>query len=335
MRRKIPSMTALLVFEATARSQSFTRAADELALTQSAVCRQIANLEQWLGVALFARVKKRVLLTPAGRTYAERMRGHLERIERDTLELMGSKDGAGVLELAVIPTFATQWLIPRLAAFATLRPDIMVNLSAQTRPFLFAESRFHAAIHSGSAPWPGTRGDYLMAEDDAIVVCSPALLAALPAAGGAQGKGGAGVGVGDGDGEGGKRPGSARHNVDVAQIAAMPLLHLTGRLEDWRHWFERHGLADEIAAVKGARHELFTMLIEAAVAGLGVALVPRYMVQMQLASGSLVQPLPHSLPGETAYYLVYPQERAAEPVLVAFRSWLLATVADTAQAGGV
>ncbi len=303
MRRKIPSLTALQVFEATARSESFTRAADELALTQSAVCRQIANLEQWLGMALFARVKKRVVLTPAGREYALRIRGHLERIELDTLELMGKKDGAGVLELAVIPTFATQWLIPRLAEFRVLRPEILVNLSAQTRPFLFAGSRFHAAIHSGSAPWPGTRGDYLMAEDDAIVVCSPALLAGLA------------------------QPG-------VADIAAMPLLHVTSRLEDWRHWFERYGLIDDVAALKGVRYELFSMVIEAAVAGLGVALVPRYMVQAQLAAGKLVQPLPHSQPGETAYFLVYPQERASEPVLLAFRNWLLGQVAQQGQTAG-
>lgn len=296
MRRKVPSLNALLIFEAAARLQSFTRAADELALTQSAVCRQIANLEQWLGLALFARVKKRVILTPAGREYALKMRNHLDQIERDTLELMGNKDGAGVLELAAIPTFATQWLIPRLAQFQQLRPDISINLSAKTSAFLFSDSRYHAAIHSGKAPWPGTVGDYLIPEDDAIPVCSPALLQAF-----------------------------GTRTITVPDLAQLPLMHLTSRLEDWRHWFEMHGSPNDLCAVKGVRHELFTMLIEAAIAGLGVALVPQYMVHAQLKAGTLVQALENSLPGQTAYYLVYPQENANLPVLAAFRSWLLAS----------
>lgn len=301
MRRKIPGLNALLVFEAAARSQSFTRAADELALTQSAVCRQIANLEQFLGLPLFARVKKRVVLTQAGREYAERIRINLDRIERDTLEMMGNKEGAGVLELAVIPTFATQWLIPRLAEFKRLRPDISINLSAKTSAFLFPESLYHAAIHSGKAPWPGTMGDYLIPEDAAIPVCSPALL---------------------------QQQFGRTAEITMQDMAQLPLMHLLSRLEDWRHWFEMHGCPNDIPAVKGVRHELFTMLIEAASAGLGVALVPHYMVHTQLANGTLVQPVLYSLPGQAAYYLVYPQEHAALGVLAAFRSWLLETAKD-------
>jgi DNA-binding transcriptional LysR family regulator len=298
MRRKIPSLNALLVFEASARTQSFTRAADELALTQSAVCRQIANLEEWLGLQLFVRIKKRVVLSAAGREYAERIRGHLDRIERDTLELMGNKDGAGILELAVIPTFATQWLIPRLAQFQALRPDIKINLSAKTSAFLFSESLCHAAIHSGKAPWPGTVGDYLLAEDDAIPVCSPALLQQYC----------------------GHLP-----SITVADLLKLPLMHLGTRMEDWRHWFEMHGSANDVIALKGLRYELFSMIIQAACAGLGIALVPKYMVLAQLKAGSLVQAVPQSLPGQTAYYLVYPQENAQLAVLAAFREWLLAT----------
>ncbi len=298
MRRKIPSLHALLVFEAAARAQSFTRAADDLALTQSAVCRQIANLEEWLGLPLFIRIKKRVVLTPSGREYALRMREHLDRIERDTLELMGNKDGAGVLELAVIPTFATQWLIPRLAQFQALRPDIKINLSAKTSAFLFAESLCHAAIHSGKAPWPGTVGDYLLAEDDAIPVCSPALL---------------------------QQYCGERNTLNAADLLELPLMHLLNRIEDWRHWFELHGCANDIVALSGVRYELFSMLIQAACAGLGLALVPKYMVLAQLKAGTLVQPVQQSLPGQAAYYLVYPQENAQLGVLAAFRDWLLAT----------
>ncbi|MBI3284271.1 MAG: LysR family transcriptional regulator [Burkholderiales bacterium] len=304
MRRKIPSLNALLIFEAAARQQSFTRAADELALTQSAVCRQIAALEDWLGLALFARVKQRVLLTPAGREYAQRIRGHLDRIERDTLELMGQQEGAGVLELAVVPTFATQWLIPRLAEFQRLRPDITVNLSTRTGAFLFSESLFQAAIYSGQAPWPGTAGDFLIPEDDAVPVCSPALLA--------------------------RHTGAA---LTLQDVVSLPLLHLNSRLDDWRRWFELHDCRNDVSAVKGARYELFTMLIGAAVAGLGLALVPRYMVRAELESGALCLPLQLSLPVSAAYYLVYPQENLSQGPLAAFRAWLLSTTQAYLAAG--
>lgn len=296
MRRKVPSLNALLVFEAAARLQSFTQAADELALTQSAVCKQIANLEDWLGLALFARVKKRVQLSATGRDYAEKIRLHLDKIERDTLELMAHKEGAGVLELAVIPTFATQWLIPRLADFQQMRPDITINLSTKTSAFLFPDTLFHAAIHSGNAHWPGTIGDYLMAEDQAIPVCSPALL---------------------------KKHLGRKKSAGIGELASMPLLHLSTRLEDWRRWFELHGHTNDVNAVNGARYELFTMLIEAVIAGLGTALIPRYMTQSHIDSGKLVVPIDLSLPEQTAYYLVYPEENTKLPTLQAFREWLL------------
>lgn len=296
MRRKIPSLTALQIFLACARSESFTRAADEMALTQSAVCRQIANLEEWLGFALFSRIKKRVVLTEAGREYAQRIAAHLEKIERDTLEMMGNHGATGTLELAVIPTFATQWLIPRLADFQRQHPAVHLNLSANTGAFIFAETRFHAAIHSGTAAWPGTQGDWLLPEGDAVPLCSPALLQQSL----------------------GKTMG-----IEVEDLCHLPLLHLLSRAEDWRHWFEHHGAPHDVEAMAGAKHELFSMLIEAAVAGLGAALVPKYMAHRQLANGSLIQILEHSLPGQTGYWLAYPPERATHPGLSAFRNWLL------------
>lgn len=304
MRKKIPSLNALTIFEAAARQQSFTRAAEELALTQGAVCRQIAGLEDYLGLPLFARIKKRVILTPAGRQYAERIRVHIDRIERDTLELMAQQDGGGVLELAVVPTFATQWLIPRLAEFNRQRPDITVNLHTRTDAFLFSESSFHAAVHSGNAAWPGTASDFLISEGDTMPVCSPALLAQIrkPARG---------------------KRGTAVNDLKVQDIAGLPLLHLTTRLNDWRSWFERHEYRNDVPAVKGARYELFTMLVGAAVAGLGIALVPRFMVQAELDAGTLVIPLELSLSGTAGYYLVYPEEHRGFGPLTVFREWLL------------
>ncbi|MBC3882183.1 LysR family transcriptional regulator [Undibacterium sp. LX40W] len=296
MRRKVPSLNALLIFESAARLQSFTQAADELALTQSAVCKQIANLEEWLGLALFSRIKKRVVLTAAGRDYAGKIRIHLDKIERDTLELMGHKEGSDILELAVIPTFATQWLIPKLQEFQSLHPDITINLSTKTSAFLFSECLFHAAIHSGKAPWPGTVGDYLIPEDNAIPVCSPTLY---------------------------KQFLGKRRHLQFDDIAGMPLLHLSSRLEDWRRWFELHDHPNDISAVKGARYELFTMLLEACIAGLGVALIPRYMAQKEIDAGKLMIPMDRSLPEQASYFLVYPEEQSNYGPLQAFRSWLL------------
>ncbi len=301
MRRKIPSLNALMMFESAARLQSFTQAADELSLTQSAICRQIAKLEEWLGFPLFLRIKKRLVLTQAGRDYAQKIRIHLDKIERDTLELMAHKEGGGVLELAVVPTFATQWLIPRLPQFQAKHPDITLNLSTKTSAFIFSEAIYHAAIHSGKTPWPGTHGDHLMAEDHAIPVCSPALF---------------------------KRHVGTKKSARLETLAEMPLMHVSTRLEDWRRWFELHEYPNDIRAVQGARYELFSMLIQAAIAGLGVALVPRYMVQNEIDTGQLQVPLALSLPEQAAYYLVYPEENVQLPSLQAFRTWLLETTRD-------
>ncbi|HEX7640175.1 MAG TPA: LysR family transcriptional regulator, partial [Burkholderiaceae bacterium] len=144
MRRKLPSTGALEAFEAAARHQSFTKAAEELAVTQSAVCRQVAALEAFLGVALFRRTRRGVTLTEAGRDYGRSVAARLDEVERDTLELMGRGGRGGALELAVVPTFATRWLLPRLPGFQRAHPDIVVHLSSRTRPFLFADTPFDA-----------------------------------------------------------------------------------------------------------------------------------------------------------------------------------------------
>ncbi|KVD86668.1 LysR family transcriptional regulator [Burkholderia sp. ABCPW 14] len=292
MRKGIPNLAALQVFEAAARHESFTRAADELALTQSAVSRQITSLEERLGVALFLRIKKRVVLTPHGRHYAALVRRNLERIERDTLELMAQRGIGATLELAVVPTFASQWLIPRLPQFRALRPDITVNLSVRTEPFLFSDSTFDAAIYFGHALWPGTQGRLLFLEGDMLPVCSPALLPA-----------------------GGRR-------ITRDALLDLPLLHLSTRADAWRDWFRAHGLDNDLRAVRGPRYELFTMLTAAAHAGMGVALMPALLVADELASGRLCAPLDLRLPSDAGYYLVAPDAAADSEPFVALAEWL-------------
>lgn len=290
MRKKIPSTAALLAFEAAARHQSFTRAADELALTQSAVCRQIATLEDFLGVPLFRRTRRGVQLTEAGVSYGRQIAPRLDAIERDTLALMAHHGAASVLELAVVPTFATRWLLPRLAGFQSDNPEVLVNMSTQTRPFLFDQTEFDAAIYFGDAGWPGTEAHFLMHEHP-VPVCSPAL------------------------------PG-VRARMRADEIAGLPLLQQSTRPYAWRQWFEAAGV-DAAGDMAGMRLELFSMLAQAAIERMGVALIPPFLIQQELAAGALITPCPRSAPSTRAYYLIVPERKAERPALTRFREWLV------------
>ena len=162
MRRKIPPLQTLVCFDAAARHESYTRAAQELALTQSAVSRQIAALEAFVGIALFRRTRHGVALTASGAAYARQISKRLEAVERDTLDAMAHQGEGGSLALAAVPTFATRWLVPRLPDFARLQPDVVVHIETRTRPFLFADAEFDTALYAGTpaqvANWAGTRG---------------------------------------------------------------------------------------------------------------------------------------------------------------------------------
>ncbi|MBW8760608.1 MAG: LysR family transcriptional regulator [Burkholderiales bacterium] len=299
MRRKLPSTGALEAFEAAARHQSFTKAAEELSVTQSAVCRQVAALESFLDVRLFRRTRRGVMLTEAGLDYSRSVGARLDEVERDTLELMARGGRGSSLELAVVPTFGTRWLLPRLPAFQRAHPHVAVHLSSRTRPFLFADTPFDAAIHAGetgSAAWPGTEKRFLMSES-LIAVASPALPAL--AAG---------------------RPQSG------ADWARLPLLQQSTRPYAWRQFFDGLGLAVP-QPMAGPRLELFSMLTEAAVHGMGVALAPPFFVQEELAQGRLVDIAPRPVSGQRAYSLIWPEEKAELPALRAFADWLQAEAA--------
>jgi len=289
MRRKIPSTAALIAFEAAARHQSFTRAAEELALTQGAVCRQIAALEDFLGVELFRRVRRGVVLSEAGQSYARKVAEGLDAVERDTLAVMG-RQGSQSIELAVVPTFGTQWLLPRLCEFQQLQPQISVHLTNRTRPFLFADTPFDAAIYYGDGDWPGARSDALMAEN-LLPVCSPQWLA---------------------DGQA----------LDAARLAELPLLQQTTRPYAWRRWFSAQGVSTP-RDLSGPRYELFSMLAQAATLSMGVALIPPFLIQRELAEGRLCIAHPAPVPSTLAYQLVIPERRTAGGALGVFREWLL------------
>lgn len=291
MRRRLPSIGALTAFDAAARHLSITRAAAELALTESAVSRQISLLEEQLGVRLFHRIKKRISLTRAGAMYCERVMQTIERIERDTQEVMGYEGGGMMLEVAALPTVGSQWLVPRLASFHAERPGATVHVSARSTRFFFSETALDGALYFGAPDWAGAHADYLF-DEVLIPVGNPALLR-----------------------------GAAPFRPE--DIVRCRLLHLMTRPEAWRRWCDAAGL-DEINAMRGPRFEIQSMLISAACAGLGVALLPRFLIGDQLRSGKLRVLSDLEVRSEGAYYFAYPEEKAADPVLADFRAWLQA-----------
>ena len=305
MRRAIPSTQALACFESAARHVSYTRAAQELSLTQSAVSRQIIALEEFLGVPLFRRTRHGVLLTEAGRQYALQVGRWLQGLERDTLDIMSHQGEGGPINLAAVPTFATRWLLPRLPLLAREHPDVTVHIDVQTRPFLFADTGFDAALYAGTpeqvASWPGVQALWLM-DEEVVPVCSPQLLATAQQ----------------------RDPGRAWLPVGPAVIAQMPLLQQSTRPQGWRQWFDAMGV-EAPRALDGMRLELFSMLAVAASQGLGVALMPPMLIEQELTRGDLIVVCPQPLRGNRAYYLVTP-ELAAEaqqtPALRAFSEWL-------------
>lgn len=285
----LPPMADLLAFEAAARHSSISRAAEELHLTQSAVSRQIRQLEAQLGVALFHRVRQRVVLTDAGRVYAADVRTALQYVSSATQKAMASA-GGGLFHLAVLPTLGTRWLIPRLGGFTALHPEVTIDFAARSEPFDFAQQPFDAAIHFGAPHWAGAECEYLMHEA-VVPVCSPAF--------------------------------RSLHGIArVGDLAAVVLLQQSTRPTQWAEWFEQAGVAGA-PALRGPRFEQFAMIAQAAVSGLGAALLPSFLVEAEIASGALVVLFPQALTSADAYYLVYPESRAEAPLLRAFRDWIV------------
>lgn len=290
MRRRIPNTSTLMAFESAARHESFTKAASELSLTQGAICRQISGLEDFLGIKLFRRTRRGVLLTEAGSAYGRNVSRQLDAMERDTLTLMAHQGRGRTIELAVMPTFATCWLIPRLKSFYLKNPEVSINLTPQTRPFLFDQTEFDASLYYGVAGWPGTEAHFLMREQS-VPVGSPQLMAGRP-------------------------------SLTPEEIAAMPLLQQTTRPYAWREWFSSLGLS-VASDMHGMRMELFTMLAKAATQDMGLALMPPMLIESELMSGQLVIAMDHSVVSSSAYFLILPEKKSEDLTLQAFCEWLV------------
>lgn len=294
MRRKIPSSASLQAFEAAARHGNFARAAEELSLTEGAISRQIARLESLLNCRLFDRTGSRVKLNPVGARYAHHVRETLERLDRDTQYIMGMPEGSKSLELAVPPTFSCRWLIPRLSRFRSMYPDITINLTAKTEPFLLTGSGFDAAVHFEHPAWTGMRVHFLF-QEKLVPVCHPALL--------------------------------TENNVND-QLNALPRIHRRQNPEAWNHYAKENGIVLDNPA-QGARYDLHEMAIAAALAGQGVAIVPRIYVEKELMSGNLIAPWPESDHLSKKFCLVKPVETGVnETTLLDFERWLLAEITE-------
>lgn len=245
------------MFEATARLGSFARAAEQLCVTESAVCRQVVQLEDRMNVALFLRSKKRLILTSEGARYAAEVRAGLQSLSGATEGLVGRARGKAVVELATVPAFATQWLIPRMHAFTDAHPDVQLNVFARVDPVDLSTSKFDMVIYSGWEPAAGYPSCRIVSEGPSVVVCAPALSARIPA--------------GDWD-----------------ALLSVGLVHLESRPEAWSAFMALRGI-QRSEAMLGHRFEMFTMVIRAVVGGMGIALIPRIMAEEQLRQGTLVE----------------------------------------------
>jgi LysR family glycine cleavage system transcriptional activator len=287
-RRFLPSMSLLYAFEAAARAGSFTAAAAELSLTQSAISRQVRALEDMLGCTLFLRERQTVRLTAAGEAYAGEIREALRRIGTATLGLRANPSG-GSLNLAILPTFGTRWLAPRLPGFLAENPGITVNLSTRLAPFDFQFDQADAAIHFGEPDWSGAELELLMGET-VVPACSRELRDRLRI----------------------EKP---------ADLLKAPLLHLVSRPDAWERWFDAMGIGTD--GIHGMLIDQFATAAQAATAGMGVALLPAFLIEAELERGDLVEAVDDGAMTSTGhYYLAWPAKRATYPPLHAFRVWL-------------
>lgn len=292
MSARLPSLNGLRAFEAAARHLSFTQAAAELNVTQTAISHQIRRLEEELGLRLFVRQNRSLSLTPEAREYLPGVRAAFNDLKLATDRLLRRDDGR-VLTVSTLASLAAKWLLPRLADFQESHPGIDVRITTSTSLVDFERDKVDAAIRYGRGQWPGVRAEWLMA-DELFPVCSPALL-------------------------NGDRP--LRSPEDLKDHV---LLH-TSNGDDWRLWLTAAGLPTDISRQPGVTFDLVFMTVQAAIDGLGVAMGRTTYVRDDIAKGRLVVPFRIALPANAGFYLVTPEARADAPKLAAFRRWLTAS----------
>ncbi|MEM5473042.1 LysR family transcriptional regulator [Hoeflea sp. AS60] len=291
-RRFLPSQSQLLALEAVVRRGSVTAAAEDLHLTQSTVSRLIQSLEAQLGRELFTRQRKKLIPTDAALTYQRDISRALDMIQRASMSLV-TNPGGGVLSLAVLPTLATRWLGPRLGGFLGSHPGISVNIATRIEKFSFETEIFDAAIYFGNPDWPGARSFKLF--DERVTACASAeFLERNPVS-------------------------------EPADVAALQLLQLETRQTGWDDWFA--GQNATFTGATGMLMDQFSMMIQAAISGLGIALLPDYLARTEISENRLVPILKPAVPTSGAYWLIWPGEKDNYAPIIAFRDWLAREVA--------
>lgn len=285
----LPSLSALRAFEATARHLSMTQAAHELHVTPGAVSLQIRDLEASLGVSLFERRTRQILLTAEGRDYFATLRTAFQLVREATASLTARRRG-NALALTCTAGFATHWLLPRLQRFEDMHPDIDVRISASHRMFDFERDGIDLAIRHGLGGYEGLISERLV-DDELVPICTPALAATL----------------------------GADPSPDL--LAGYQLIHDVYR-RDWQLWLAAAG-ATKVDASRGPIFSDGNGAFEAMKSGFGVALMRRSFIEKELAEGRLIAPFPLGLTSKLAYHLVYPGTALERPAVAAFRRWLL------------
>jgi LysR family glycine cleavage system transcriptional activator len=301
---RLPSLDTLRVFAVAARHLSFTKAADELHLTQSAISHRVRALEEEMGVALFNRLTRQLTLTSAGQALAPRVERAIADIARTIADLDARSDGRR-LTVTTLPSVASRWLVPRLTRFQARHPSIELQVIADPIPVDLRSARVDLAIRFGHGAYPGYAATALM-PDSVFPVCSPRLIA------------------------------DRAPITTIEDLFELPLLHDSATEgdasgSDWRSWLDHLGRGD-MSCPNGQRFSDARLLIDAATLGLGVALTRASLVSDLVADGTLICPLRLSAPTAFAYYLLALPEVAGLPNMVSFRDWLQAEAAATTAA---
>jgi LysR family glycine cleavage system transcriptional activator len=289
MKRVLPPLNPLRMFEAAARHESFTHAAAELGVSQAAVSRQVAVLEAWLKTPLFERVHSELRLTETGRQYLEGTRGSFDAIDAATRAARAVRDRQSV-QIRACATFAKYWLVPRLPRFAEARPELSVNLTTTVLPTTFEGTNLDAAIRFGHGQWPGLTAIKLVG-DALAPVCNPAI------------------------------PGNEQPLYRPTDVASFPILQSRHRRADWADWCSFTGV--ELGLRQATTLENSSQVYQAAREGAGIAIGQIRLLEEMLNKGELLMPFEDVLERPLGYFLVYPEHVRPGTKLRALKEWLL------------
>ncbi|WP_179587286.1 LysR substrate-binding domain-containing protein [Pigmentiphaga litoralis] len=298
MRRLRPPLHLLRTFSTVARFGSISRAAEALHVTQGAVSKQIQELERWIDVPLFERARKRLSLTPAGERYHTVIRPLLAQLEAATLDLITSGDGGGALHLSTLPTFGAKWLIPRLPDFQHRHPQVALHFVPYVHGYDFTRPDLDCSILFGEGHWPDAHAHYLAGSD--VVLIAPPEASGVP---------------------------SVETPDDVSRHT---LLQHVSVPQAWLQWSDTHAV-HTIDPLAGPQFDQFHTLIRAVMVGMGLALVPRCLVQDEITAGLVVAPAGMSYRSNSGYWFCYPEARANQATLTRFKDWLVAAAVGADQ----